>query len=59
MNTVNVEFSRGGNFPDIAFFAKISPARKFNPYDFIEEIGVVSWKWKVSATFLRIFPQRK
>ena len=42
MNTVNVEFSRGGNFHDIAFFAKISPARKFNPYDFIEEIGVVS-----------------
>ena len=39
------KFSRGGNFSvfrDIAFFAKISPARKLNPYDVIKEIRVVS-----------------
>ena len=34
------KFSRGDNFcifGDIAFFAKIIPKRKLNPYDFIKE----------------------
>ena len=43
--TVNVEFFDWGNFRvfrDIAFFAKISPTQKLNPYDFIKEISVES-----------------
>ena len=37
-------FSRGGNFRDFAFFAKISPMRKLNPYYLMKEIEVLSWK---------------
>ena len=60
--TIFHEYCKRGNycvgvyFRDIAFFAKISPTQKFNSYDFIKEIGVVSWNftptWKVLATFL-------
>ena len=46
--TVNVVIFVWGLFRDFrafVFFAKIAHTRKLNPYIFMKEIGVVSWKF--------------
>ena len=50
-------------FALLVFFAKFTPTWKLNPYAFMKEIGVISWKLpprEMSCQHFReIFPQRK
>ena len=63
--TVSWKFLHGDNFSIFhKILMKVSHVWKLNPYDFMKEMGEVSWKlppmWKVLPTFSRNYsPKRK